>query len=396
MISNWETVQLGDLFQLCNSRLGEHEDEPPVFAISKHDGVVLSSDYHDRRVASAKLDTYKVVNADAWAYSTIHIDEGSIARNRSGFSGVVSPMYTIMEWISKDHDPSFFELLLRSPKMLIVYGDFAQGSINRRKSLPWKTFAALEVAVPPLADQKRIVDLVGSLDKSIEAAEGRSDFLQILYRELLADTATVDAPKFPLSRALNEIKERATVVPEAEYRIAGIARSGMGFIDRGNVLGSAISYSKLTRVGAGQLVYRKLTAWEGPIAVADAEIDGSFVSPEFPVFEVNNNVYSHRLLGHLCRWSGFWDMMAGRLTGSVLRRKRLSPSQLLEIELPVPALSLQYEIADRLDATWEALLASSSYANSVRTLRSEMLTSLLSGAHTIPESYETLLDAVNA
>ena len=96
---------------------------------------MLSDEYFDKRIASANLDAYKPILQDGWAYSTIHIDEGSIARNTLGCPGVISPMYTTMRWISEDDEPTFFELLLRSPQMLAKYRDNAQGSINRRRIL---------------------------------------------------------------------------------------------------------------------------------------------------------------------------------------------------------------------------------------------------------------------
>jgi len=168
---------LGELFEPSNDRLGNHENEPPVFAISKYDGVVLASEYHDRRVASDKLNAYKTLGSKDWAYSTIHIDEGSIARNNHRFLGVVSPMYTVLRWREVDHEPRYFEHVLRSPAMLGTYRDMAQGSINRRRSLSWKTFSLIEVCVPSLPEQRRIVDLIGAVDEAIEAAESAVESL---------------------------------------------------------------------------------------------------------------------------------------------------------------------------------------------------------------------------
>ena len=170
MRDGWTTVLLGEFFEPSNDRLGDHETEPPVFAISKYDGVVLASEYHERRVASAKLNAYKTLDSEDWAYSTIHIDEGSIGRNNHGFLGVVSPMYTVLRWRDTEHEPRYFEYLLRSPIMLATYRDMAQGSINRRRSLSWKAFSLLEVHVPSVPEQRRIVDLIGAVEEAIADA----------------------------------------------------------------------------------------------------------------------------------------------------------------------------------------------------------------------------------
>lgn len=186
----WSKIRLGDVFAVSKKKLGAHEFEPPVFAISKHDGVIPSSDYHDRRVASAKLDGYKILPDEGWAYSTIHIDEGSIARNSQGLTGVVSPMYTILNWTSSENDPSYFELLLRTPQMLARYGDMAQGSLERRRSLPWKLFSSIEVDVPTLEAQHRIVDLMASIDTVVNligTTTKSSDSYASALRRLRAD-----------------------------------------------------------------------------------------------------------------------------------------------------------------------------------------------------------------
>lgn len=388
--SDWKTIELRDVFEVRNEKLGSHEVEPPVFAISKHSGVVLGTDYHDRRVASANLEGYKILGALDWAYSTIHIDEGSIARNKHGFTGVVSPMYTILRWTSDDHDPRYFEYLLQSPRMLAMYGDMAQGSINRRRSLPWKTFSAISVSVPPLPEQRRIVDLVESVDDAIETGDRAFAAATQMYKELLTSFGAERASLRPLSDALTRVERSTAVKSDAKYRIIGLERSGEGFIDRGEVRGADIGYARLTAVGSDQLVYRKLTAWEGPISVSDGNVAGTWVSGEFPVFDVNADLLLPDLLRHICRWPGFWEKMAALLTGSVLRRKRLNPEQLLRIEIPMPDREIQEEILGLLDAVWGTLKAAQLTAQCRRQLRVELLFTLLSGKHIIPATYDEL------
>ncbi len=118
MPEGWRRVPLGELFRQHSARLGRHEEEPPVLSLSKHDGIVLASEYFDKRIASKKLDQYKILNPHEFAYSTIHIDEGSVGRNNLGITGVISPMYTTMQLISDVADPRYLENLLRLPAML--------------------------------------------------------------------------------------------------------------------------------------------------------------------------------------------------------------------------------------------------------------------------------------
>lgn len=386
------SIRLGEVLSLKNVKLGNHNEEPEVFAVTKHHGIVLSSDYFDRRVASSKLDDYKIVESGDWVYSTIHIDEGSIARNRSTFTGVVSPMYSTMEWRSSDHCPQYFELLLRQPDLLAVYGRLAQGSINRRRSLPWKTFASIEVQVPPLVEQRRIVDLVGAFDDVMGAApvvEARSSYEQLLARYVFGSW-----PKEPLGSVLLLRTDSERVESSSSYRMIGVLRSGEGFIDRGEITGEKTNYSRLMRVHANQLVYRKLTAWEGPISVASTEEEGGYVSQEFPVFEIIPERILPRLLRHLCRSPWFWKEMENRLVGSVQRRKRLNPEALLSVEVPMPPIEEQEELCAGLDAALEVVAGYESYRDRLTLVRASTLELLLSGGHEIPASYDELIGEV--
>ena len=134
MPKGWESIALGSVFELSNKRLGNYSDEPEIFAISKYEGVVLAHEYFEKRIASKSLYGYKLIDSGDWVYSTIHIDEGSIAVNHHPFPGVVSPMYTSMSWKSVDNLSQYFELLLKSEVALKVYVANAQGTVNRRRT----------------------------------------------------------------------------------------------------------------------------------------------------------------------------------------------------------------------------------------------------------------------
>jgi len=79
------------------------------------------------------------------------------------------------------------------------------------------------------------------------------------------------------------------------------------------------------------------------------------------------------------------------LVGSVQRRKRLGPAQLLEIALPMDHLEDQLQQTELLDAAWEASEALTAASVAMRRFRSALLGCLLSGEHRIPEAYDQLV-----
>lgn len=166
MPDGWRTVTLDALFSLANHRVGKQEAEPTVLSVTKSQGVVPAEEFFDKRIASRDLSTYKTLGIGDFVYSTIHIDEGSIARNETGRLGVVNPMYTTMTFTSSEDDPTYVALLLRQPFMLAQYRRLAAGTVNRRRSLPFSSFSRISVYLPPIRDQRKVVDLLQSVDRA--------------------------------------------------------------------------------------------------------------------------------------------------------------------------------------------------------------------------------------
>ncbi|AVV45249.1 hypothetical protein C6376_31700 [Streptomyces sp. P3] len=115
----------------------------------------------------------------------------------------------------------------------------------------------------------------------------------------------------------------------------------------------------------GQVVMRKLTAWEGPITVVPAEFDGFVVSNEFPTFSLGPELMPD-WMRHVCRSPRLWAEMKNRVSGTVQRRKRLNPEQLLQIQLPIPPREVQARIVDVLDAVDDQVTALDVEADALR------------------------------
>jgi type I restriction enzyme S subunit len=130
--------------------------------------------------------------------------------------------------------------------------------------------------------------------------------------------------------------------------------------DRGTIVGTETNYPHLYRLHSDQLVYRKLTAWEGPITIVTPEFEGCHVSSEFPTFDVDKAKVASGFLRFVTTQPWFHDEMKQRAAGTAERRNRLKPADLLEIEISVPGSHVQEAIAaimsqvDRLRSESEA------------------------------------------
>ncbi|MFB7668405.1 restriction endonuclease subunit S [Kitasatospora sp. NPDC056138] len=161
-------------------------------------------------------------------------------------------------------------------------------------------------------------------------------------------------------RSLGEVMrldiQRTPMKPATTYRLAGVRNTGQGLVAKGEFDGADTEYTAMNVLRVDQVVMRKLTAWEGPITVVPAEFDGFVVSNEFPTFTLGPEVMPD-WMRHVCRSPRLWAEMKNRVSGTVQRRKRLNPEQLLQIQFPIPPREVQERVVEILDAVDDQIAA---------------------------------------
>jgi len=156
-----------------------------VYSVTKYKGFVRSLDYFKRQVFSKDLSNYKVVKKGEFAYSTIHIDEGAIGLLREK-EALISPMYTVFK-VDKSVDNLYIEYLLRSTVLKKKYGEIGQGSVSRRKSVPFTSFANLQVRLPPVTEQKRISEILTCVESTILLKQKKLLKIKLTKQSLMQD-----------------------------------------------------------------------------------------------------------------------------------------------------------------------------------------------------------------
>ena len=385
MRDGWTETALGTVLKLSNKKLGAHMEEPEIFAISKYDGVVLAQDYFDRRIASKSLDGYKVIGPGDWVYSTIHIDEGSIAVNHFPFRGVVSPMYTSMIWNSHLHDCRFFELLLKSDGALIRYQENAQGTVNRRRSLSWKAFSEMTFVVPPQTEQKRIVDVVSSVDVYIDALQQQVDSARTARNAVLHELLSAGGDGWTETN-LGDIAE-----------VLDRMRKPISSSERENRLGDVPYYGATGQAGW----IDKPIFDEELVLLGEDAID--FLNPDVhKAYLISGpswvNNHAHVLRAKKEKVFSFFLMEALNAVDysqfvAFGTRSKLTQGSMMGISVQVPPLAEQQRIVEIVSSMDEVVQSTEKALAASKSLRSGLLSDLLSGEHEIPASYDSLLGA---
>lgn len=395
MREGWCEVPLGDVFALTSTRAGEVAD-PPVFSVTKYNGVVLAADYFDKRIASESIANYKVLEPEDWAYSTIHIDEGSIARNNLGLRGVVSPMYTTMRFSAPEHDPRYYELLLRTGHMLARYKDVQQGSINRRRSLPWKVFCGIKVTVPALREQRRIVDMIGALDETIAAAQksaAANDALSQRSRDALPA-----GPVRPIGEVLVGIESGTSTKPVRgdgeKVFVMTLAAIRPGRFHGAEVkdVGAAVLPRKARLMESDLLITRSNTPDRvGYVCVARGVPDNTYIPDLVWRLVPDERQVTKDYLEQALSSTRLREAITGSASGTSQSMRKINKAGFSRIEVPIPGIEEQNAYVAplrqlaRVRKEYDSLLAG------LLTLRSNLIGVLLAGEHEIPNSYDDLM-----
>lgn len=296
--------------------------------------------------------------------------------------------------VANKRTSSYFLALLLENSAPLILGKYTKtGTTVRSVDVP--SLLGHRVKLPPLPEQRRIVEVMSSMDAHIGALEAEYAALKLAYTNALSllwtDESGAQADLCRLGDLMALDVDRVKVDAASTYPIAGVLNAGKGLISRGTILGSGTDYATLNKMRSGQVVMRKLTAWEGPISVVPDEFDGHFASAEFPTFSLTSGL-SAGYFDHVCRTQRLLDEMKNRVTGTVQRRKRLNPDQLLDVLLPVPPLPHQEIVADALDAMYGGLAFLRAELTALRQVRSDVLTALLSQDITVDEAVDQFVD----
>jgi len=286
-----------------------------VYSVTKYNGFVRSLDYFKKQVFSRDLSSYKIVKRGEFAYSTIHLDEGALGL-LSDEEALISPMYTTFE-VDESVDKIYLSYLLRSPELVSQYGLIGQGSVNRRKSVPFSSLAEIEVFTPPLPEQKKIAEILSGIDTQIQALVKKIANTSMLRNSLGRKIfSSLDGERVPLGELCNP-KQWQTISTNQ------LTNSGYPVYGANGKIGYFTEYNHKEPVLA--VTCRGATCGNLTLVPAFSYVTGNSMCLDNPREDT-----SPEYLFQFLSWRGLKDVISGSAQPQITR----SPLQAVEVVLP--------------------------------------------------------------
>lgn len=343
---------------------------------------VSGTELGDKRVFWVEPECFIVNIVFAWEQAvgvTSNADIGKIASHRF-------PMFRPKP---DQCDIRFIDYFFKTPQGKFLLGLASPGGAGRNKTLGQKEFDRLELTLPPLPEQQKIVEILGTWDKAIETTEALLANARTQKRALMQSLLT-GTRRFP------GFEDR----PWREVRLGDVVAGipGGGTPDKGNpsFWGGDLPWVSVKDLKSTVLTQTQDTITEAGLsssatnafptgtivmatrmAVGSCAILGSRMAINQDLKAIiPNDLILNRYLFHCLQMSQ--DALATLGTGSTVKGITLDVLRELRIGLPGNK-NEQVQISDAIDCAEHEVSALQSDLDHLRTEKKSLMQQLLTG-----------------
>ena len=335
-------------------------DSTTIYSVTNERGFVRSLDLFDKQVFSADTGNYKRVAFQDLAYNPSRINVGSVAMLEDENGGAVSPMYVIVH-CKPGLLPRYLLHFLKSEAGINQIRQRCEGAV--RFQLKFRDLCAIPIYAPSLAEQERILNLLGEADglrKLRAGADHRNNALiPALFHEMFGDPKEnpfdwpvvtlgdliVDGPQNGLYKPSNAYGE-GTPILRIDAFYDGVVTKLWSELRRLNISAEEI---KRYRVNENDILVNRVNSGNhlGKSALLQT-------IPEPTVFESNMMRFSFdpqrangAFLIHLLQTTHFRRHVESRAKHAI-GQSSINQTDLKLLSVPLPPVALQNEFACRV------------------------------------------------
>lgn len=279
-----------------------------------------------------------------------------------------------------------FLLYLVQHKKAILEGLSAGTSFKRISTSVLKT---IPLSYPSIPEQKRIVDLISSVDKYMEDLEAQLDRAKLARSAVLHELLSaggddwVPATIGDISSFISERQSPEQLPEESIY--VGLEHLEPKITSVHKFDSTSRVTSSLTPFEIGDVLFGRLRPYLHKVALSGMQ---GFCSPEILVLRANSKVLPQMLLLY-CNADSTIQVCVERSAGT--RMPRTSTRDLASIEVQLPPIREQEKLAGLFVAFDGEITQLINSLEKTGALKSGLLSELLSGDKRIPESYDRVM-----
>ncbi len=371
----WPTVRLNDVLRRSEQTVTIQPDaeyrEVTVKLWGK--GVVLRGNVRGTEIASSRRF---LARTGQFILSRIDARNGAIGVVPPELNGaIVTNDFPLFEPNPERIDVAFLGWLGKTPAFVELCVRASEGTTNRVR-LQKDRFLALEIPLPPLSEQRRIVARIDELAVQIHEArtlrkEQEHEMHQILLGAFWRISKAV--PKCPMREVAPLVRRPVQADVNETYPELGIRSFGKGTFHKPALSGVELGDKRIFRIDAGDLLFSNVFAWEGAIAVVRPEDHDRVGSHRYITCVPEEGVATSPFLCFYFLTDEGLELIRAASPGGAGRNRTLGLAALEAIEVPIPPIAdqqwfdalqarvnilrqLQVETAAELDALLPAIL----------------------------------------
>lgn len=401
-MSEWERVRLDEVIAL-------DVDAVPITATATYNIVGVLNRGRGlllREPIAGDETSYKMLNRvrpNQIVYSRLKAFEGAItvAPNDLGevYASQEFPTFTCGERML----PEYFRLLTTTKRLWEQLQALSTGMGGRRERVKPADFLTIEVALPSLSEQRRIVDVMAAVDAQIDGLDAEKQKAASLLA--LVRNAHPEGIEHDLRSVVSRIQGGKSVQTSDEKPRAGepavlklsAIQLGAFVASEAKRLIDLTGYTDAHRVAEGDLLITRASGSFdriGYAAIARNVAPQTYLPDLIWRIETKPEVCQATFLAHLLCSPSVRSIITASARGTASMRK-INKALLGSLRLPIPSLEEQSKYVQRCDAVAFAVEDLDLELANLRAFRSALLASLLNREIEIPEAYDALLEEVS-
>ena len=343
MTNGWQVAKIGDV-----SKPIQRAQEPQVGTVYRQVGVRLwGQGAYERESIDGSETKYKTlsrIESGDIILNKIWARNGSVAVVNDELAGCFgSGEFPTFEPDRNKLEPKWFHWITKTRWFWEACDKKSQGTSGKNRIRPEK-FLEIDIPLPPLREQRRIVAHIESLASRVNAAQRlREEINTDLDRLLLSAYHDIadNVERKPLEKVAPLTRRPANIDIEKIYPQIAVRSFGRGTFHKPNLEGEEITWQKPYLVKSGDILISNIKAWEGAIAVARDNDDGRYGSHRYLTCVPTPGVATSRFICfHLLTAEGL--LAVGEASpGSADRNRTLGAKALMQIMVPMPTFEKQ-------------------------------------------------------